>query len=69
MPRGLAVLLGALLYAAAHVASGSWFLPVAAFGFGLAWGLMFVVTRSLWAVILSHVVWELLAAIWFRLGR
>ena len=60
LSRGAAWMAGALLFGLAHAASGMWFLPAAAFGAGLVWGLLFITTRSLWPPILSHVLFDAL---------
>jgi len=48
----------AALYGLAHVASGSWLLPLLAFGCGAGWGLLRLATGSLWPPILAHLVWS-----------
>jgi len=64
MPKAAAIGLATLAYTLAHVPSGSPWLLVACVGFGLAWGAMFAATRSLWAVVVSHVAWEVTTALW-----
>lgn len=54
------VLIGTTLYALAHVASGNWLLPVAAFGAGLVWASLFAVTRNLTAPVVSHLLFDVL---------
>lgn len=63
LPLWAAVSAGAALYGAAHAASGTWFLPLAATGAGLAWGLLFVATRSLVGPLLSHLTFDVLTLI------
>jgi membrane protease YdiL (CAAX protease family) len=53
------VFVASLIYGLAHIASGSVTLMAVAFVCGLAWGLLRVATRSLWAPILTHVLWDL----------
>jgi membrane protease YdiL (CAAX protease family) len=53
-----AVLLGALCFAAAHIASGSWLLVAAALGMGVAWGSLYVLTRDLTAPLVCHLLWD-----------
>ena len=48
----------ALVYGLAHAASGFVTLIGLAFLCGLFWGLLRVATRSLWAPILTHVLWD-----------
>lgn len=48
----------AAIYGIAHVASGSLTLIAVAFVCGTAWGLLRVATRSLWAPIITHVLWD-----------
>jgi len=48
----------AALYGMAHVGSGSWLLPLLAFGCGAGWGLLRLATGSLWAPLLAHVIWS-----------
>ncbi len=64
MPQWLGILLATGIYASAHLAAGSALLLAACIGFGLAWGLMFAVTRSLWAVVVSHIAWEVATVAW-----
>jgi len=49
----------AFLYGAASLASGSLLLGVLAAGCGFTWGLLRVVSRSLWPAVLTHAAWDL----------
>lgn len=52
-----AVLLSAALYAAAQAGAGSVVLVAAAFGLGIVWGALALVTRGLFAPLVAHLVW------------
>ena len=54
------LLAGTAVYALAHVASGTWLLPLAALGAGLVWAFLFAWTRNLTAPIVSHVLFDVL---------
>ena len=56
MRAGIVLATGA--YALAHVASGTWLLPVAAFSAGVLWAALFVGLRNLAAPIVSHFVFD-----------
>jgi membrane protease YdiL (CAAX protease family) len=56
-----AALLGTAIFSAAHLGSGTWLLPGAAAGIVLVWNLLFLVTDSLVAPLLSHLVFDALA--------
>ena len=47
------------VYAAAHIASGSWTLVGLAAICGLYWGALRAVTKSLWPGLLCHLAWDL----------
>ncbi|MBI5067509.1 MAG: CPBP family intramembrane metalloprotease [Deltaproteobacteria bacterium] len=51
-------LAAAALYGLAHVASGSWLLPLLAFAFGVGWGLLRLATGSLWPPLIAHLLWS-----------
>jgi membrane protease YdiL (CAAX protease family) len=72
MMRGLpvvrAALLAALVFAAAHVASGTWLLPLAALGAGFVWNLLYLATGNLTASFVSHLIWDLLVVAIAPLG-
>jgi membrane protease YdiL (CAAX protease family) len=48
----------AALYGLAHVASGSWLLPLLAFACGVGWGLLRLATGSLWPPLVAHLLWS-----------
>jgi len=52
------LLITALLYSAVHLPSGNLMLVAAAVFCGVYWGLIYLYTRSIWAVIISHAVWD-----------
>jgi NADH dehydrogenase len=54
------IVAGAVLYAAAHVATMSPLLAVAAFGCGIYWGLLADATDDLTAPIVSHIAWDIM---------
>jgi len=56
---GLSLGLAAILYAAAHAASGSVALVLVAFACGIAWGWLRRATGSLWSSIACHAAWDL----------
>ena len=56
--KGLA--LAAVIYAAVHVPSLNFMLITAAAICGLYWGALFLVCRSVWPVIISHALWDIL---------
>ncbi len=47
------------LYGAAHSTSGSGLLVFIAFAFGTAWALLRMLTGSLWAPLVAHVLWDM----------
>ncbi|MFP4473694.1 MAG: CPBP family intramembrane glutamic endopeptidase [Candidatus Omnitrophota bacterium] len=53
------------IYAAVHVWSFNPVLILAALVCGLYWGLLFLVCRNLWPVIISHALWDVLIFVWF----
>jgi membrane protease YdiL (CAAX protease family) len=61
LPKWSAAVLGTLIFSIAHIGSGSWLLPVAGAGIVLVWSLLFVVTDSLVAPLVSHLVFDVLA--------
>jgi membrane protease YdiL (CAAX protease family) len=52
-------LLFGAIYAAAHYTSGSGLLVFVAFAFGAAWALLRILTGSLWAPLVAHVLWDM----------
>lgn len=54
------ILIGTLLYAAAHAATMNPLLMAAAIGCGLYWGLLAAATDDLTAPIVSHLVWDVM---------
>lgn len=72
MSRGVplvrAAFLAALVFSVAHVASGSWLLPVAALGCGFLWNLLYLATGNLTASFVSHLIWDLLIVVIAPLG-
>ncbi|WP_235820403.1 CPBP family intramembrane glutamic endopeptidase [Halalkalibacter krulwichiae] len=62
-----ATILGTLLYAAAHLVTGSILLVLAALFAGLAWSFLYTQTRNIWLPILSHLVFNLFLLILFPL--
>jgi uncharacterized protein YbjT (DUF2867 family)/membrane protease YdiL (CAAX protease family) len=54
------VVLGAAIYAAAHLAAFNPVLAVAAFGCGLYWGLLYAATDELVSPTVSHLLWDVL---------
>jgi NADH dehydrogenase len=67
-PKWIAALAATAIFSVAHVASGTWLLPVAAAGIVLTWNLLFLVTGSLVAPLASHLVFDLLAMVVAPLG-
>lgn len=59
------VLTASLLYALVHVWAGNLLLLGAAFVAGLFWGGLFIKYKSLWPVIISHSVWDVLVFLVF----
>lgn len=62
------ILLTAALYAAIHLPTMNLPLTAAAFIAGLAWGLLYRHTGSLWLVVFSHIVWTELIFVFLPLG-
>lgn len=65
---GLAWVLGALVYALVHVASGNLMLVLAAFVAGLGWGLLLLWRRSVVPGIISHSLWTVMIFLLFPLN-
>ncbi len=61
------ILLGSVLYAAAHLSGGSLLLAMAALVGGLVWGGLFHRTGSMETVILSHLTFDFLLLVLFPL--
>lgn len=57
--------LAAAVYAVVHAGSGNPMLVLAAAACGLFWGFLFLRTRSVWLVAVSHTVWDLAVFIVF----
>lgn len=62
------ILLTAALYAAIHLPTMNLPLTAAAFIAGLAWGLLYRYTGSLWLVVFSHIAWTELIFVFLPLG-
>ena len=62
------ILLTAALYSAIHLPTMNMPLTVAAFIAGLAWGLLYKHTGSLWVVVFSHIAWTELIFVFLPLG-
>lgn len=58
-----AILISTLLYAGAHIFSGSLLLVLAAIVGGLCWGLLYKITENISVAILSHFVFDFLLLI------
>lgn len=56
-----------LVYGLVHAWSGNPVLIIAAGVAGLSWGILFSITKSLWAPILSHALWDLSVFVLFPL--
>jgi uncharacterized protein YbjT (DUF2867 family)/membrane protease YdiL (CAAX protease family) len=54
------IVLGAAIYAAAHLAAFNPVIVVAAFGCGLYWGLLYAATDELVSPTVSHLLWDVL---------
>ncbi len=54
-----AAALGTLLYAGAHIFTGSLLLVMAALIAGFVWSIIYLKTNNLWAAILSHLIFDL----------
>ena len=52
-------LLFGALYAVAHLTSGSGLLVFIAFAFGAAWALLRILTGSIWAPLIAHLLWDM----------
>ncbi len=66
--QALRVVGAATVYALAHIASRSITLAIVAFICGIAWGLLRVAMRSLWASILTHALWDLAILVFWPLA-
>ena len=62
------ILLTTALYSAIHLPTMNLPLVAAAFIAGLAWGLMYRYTGSLWLVVFSHIAWTELIFVFLPLG-
>ena len=62
------ILLTTALYAAIHLPTMNLPLVAAAFIAGLAWGLLYRYTGSLWLVVFSHIAWTELIFVFLPLG-
>lgn len=60
-----AVVLSVLLYASANLYAGSILLILATLLAGSVWSLIYLYTKNIWAVILSHIIFDLLLLIIF----
>ncbi|MEH7501721.1 type II CAAX endopeptidase family protein [Neobacillus drentensis] len=54
------ILFGAILYASAHIYSGSFLLVLAAFISGFVWGYLYFLKKSMPLVIVSHIIFDLM---------
>ncbi|MEH7308379.1 CPBP family intramembrane glutamic endopeptidase [Neobacillus drentensis] len=57
---GLSILTASLLYASAHIYSGSFLLVLAAYLSGLFWGYLYLWKKSMPLVIVSHIIFDLM---------
>jgi NADH dehydrogenase len=64
-PKWVAALGATAIFSVAHVASGTWLLPLAAAGIVLVWNLLFFATGSLVAPLVSHLVFDFLTMVLF----
>jgi len=64
----MGIFLTASLYAAIHLHTMNLPLTAAAFIAGLAWGLLYKYTGSLWLVVFSHIAWTELIFVFLPLG-
>lgn len=55
-----AILIGCAIFAAAHLGSGTWLIPLASFGVVLLWNILFAYTRNLTAPFVCHLLFDLL---------
>lgn len=55
-----AVGVGAFIYAAANLGSGTWILPVVALLLGAGWGALAERSRGLWVPLACHCVWDII---------
>jgi len=62
------ILLTSALYSAIHLPTMNMPLVAAAFIAGLAWGLLYKYTGSLWLVVFSHIAWTELIFVFLPLG-
>ena len=56
----LGYILASLVYGLVHIWTGNFILVLAALTAGLFWGYLFLRTKSLTMVIISHIVWDIL---------
>jgi CAAX protease family protein len=54
------ILAGAILYASAHIYSGSFLLVLTAFISGFVWGYLYFLKKSMPLVIVSHIIFDLM---------
>ncbi|MBV7503933.1 CPBP family intramembrane metalloprotease [Bacillus sp. sid0103] len=57
---GLSIFTASLLYASAHIYSGSFLLVLAAYLSGLFWGYLYLWKKSMPLVIVSHIIFDLM---------
>ena len=62
-----AAIYGTILYASAHLATGSLLLVLAALLAGLIWSYLYVRTNSIWVPIISHLIFDFFLLIFFPL--
>jgi membrane protease YdiL (CAAX protease family) len=58
MRNGYALLLGTFFYTAVHIPTGNVMLILAALCCGLFWGGLFLASRSVVPVLISHMIWD-----------
>ncbi len=67
LPRNLAIIISAVLYASAHIYAGAILLLIAAIIAGIMWGWLYLKTNNIWCCIISHLVFDLLLLVLFPL--
>ncbi|MCJ7580744.1 MAG: CPBP family intramembrane metalloprotease [Candidatus Aminicenantes bacterium] len=60
--------IAAVLYALVHAASGNIMLVLSAGVCGLFWGFLYLRTRSILTICISHTLWDLMIFVFFTLG-
>lgn len=62
------VVLGALIFALAHILLGPPILVLAAFVAACFWGWLTIVTRGLFAPIVCHLIWDTAMIFWLQMA-